>query len=142
MLAKCLDECCQPAVIDNRLPRCGGVEVNGVDDALEARVLPGDRANCVRKDLAEPGGLGGDERPATLGWNIEPDECVVLVDDGLSSLAIAYLVSDSLDLIIEHVGEALQKDQREDVVLELWGIQWPPDLAGGIPKPAFEGLEV
>ena len=142
MLPERLDERCQPAVIDNRLASSGGVEVNRVDNALEARILPGHGPNGVSKDLAKSRGLGCDVWPPAFGRHIEPNELVVLINDRPGSLGIPDLLGDPVDLIIENVREALEKDQRKDVILELGGIEWSPDLAGGIPQPAFERLEI
>ena len=38
------------------------------------------------------------------------------------------------DLVVEDVGEALQEDEREDVVLELGGVLLAADTTGGFPN--------
>jgi hypothetical protein len=67
---------------------------------------------------------------------------VVLVDDLGSSTDVSDFVRNSLDLIVEDIRESFEKYQREDVVLELRGIERAPDLACSIPRPALQGLHI
>jgi hypothetical protein len=53
-------------------------------------------------------------------------------------LPVLELLGQPVQLVLEDVGEALQRDEREDVVLELGGIERTADLAGGIPEPGLE----
>jgi hypothetical protein len=62
--AQYLDECGQALVVHDPLSCRGGVEVHYVDHALEAWVLSGDRSNCIRQLLADPGGLPQDRVPS------------------------------------------------------------------------------
>lgn len=41
-------------------------------------------------------------------------------------------------LVLEDIREACQEDEREDVVLELGGVERATDLAGCVPEPVFE----
>ncbi len=47
------------------------------------------------------------------------------------------LAGEGGELVFEDVGEALEKDEGEDVVLELGGVQGSPNLASRIPQPSF-----
>ena len=56
----------------------------------------------------------------------------------LGGLRVTKLITESSHLIGEHIGETLQEDQGEDVVLELGGVEGTTNLAGRIPQPLFE----
>jgi hypothetical protein len=55
-------------------------------------------------------------------------------------LARADFLRDAVQLVIEHIAEALREDEREDVVLLFRSILGPANRAGGIPDPGFEGF--
>src|SRR5438132_585028 len=99
--------------------------------AVQARVLAGDGADGVGEQLAESGGLLLQIGPARAGRNIEADEFVVLVNK-------AGTGAEALQLVLVNVGEALEEDEREDLVLELRRVNGAADDAGGFPKPGFE----
>jgi hypothetical protein len=42
------------------------------------------------------------------------------------------------DFVVEHIGEALQKNQWKDIILELRRVEWSPDGARCVPQPRFE----
>jgi len=46
--------------------------------------------------------------------------------------------AEALQLVLVNVGEALEEDEREDLVLELGRVNGAADDAGGFPKPGFE----
>ena len=81
-------------------------------------------------------------RPTALRRNVEPDQGVVLVDDLLRCVEVADFICDPLNLIVEDVREALEEDQGEDVVLELWSVERSPNLARCVPEPHFKGLHI
>jgi hypothetical protein len=65
MLAEHLDQGGQAGVVDHPLAGGGGVEVDHVDHALEARVLAGHGPGRVAEELAQAGGLLNDPGPAS-----------------------------------------------------------------------------
>ena len=73
---------------------------------------------------------------------VEPDELVVLLDELGRRLLVAELVGELRDLVVEDVGEPLQEDERQDVVLELRGVERPANLAGGVPEPSFQRPDI
>jgi hypothetical protein len=67
---------------------------------------------------------------------------MVLLDQLGGGLRGPELVGEVGDLVVEHVGEPLEEDERQDVVLELGGVERPADLAGGLPQPGLQGRQV
>src|SRR5262249_1671351 len=80
--------------------------------------------------------------PACRFGDVEAHELVVLLDQLRRRLAVAELRRQVADLIVEDIRQPLQEDQGQDVVLELRGVERPPNLTGSIPKPAFQGWQV
>jgi hypothetical protein len=72
--------------------------------------------------------------------NVKPDELVILFDQLGYRLLISEVMGQMPHLVVEHVRQAFQEDQREDVVLELRGIEWPTDLTGGMRSVSAEGF--
>ena len=142
MLAQRLHQSGKPVVVHDGLACRRGIEINGVDHALEPGVLAGDRPDGVSERFAKAGGLQCDGWPATFGWKVEPDESVVLVDDLPGGVEVPDFVCDSLNLVVEDVRESLEKYQREDVILELGGVERAANLAGRIPQPGLKRLDV
>src|SRR6266566_2334940 len=135
VFAERLDQSSEPVVVHDGLACCRRVEIDGVDDTLEPRVLTRHCSNRVGKNLAEFGGLSRYEGPSTLRGNIEPHEAVVFVDDRTRGIEISNLLGDALNLIVEHVREPLEENERENVVLELRRVERPAHLASRIPEP-------
>ena len=46
------------------------------------------------------------------------------------------------ELVVEDIGQALEEDQRQDEVLELWRVGRAPDFARGVPQPLLQGGDV
>jgi hypothetical protein len=63
---------------------------------------------------------------------------VVLGDQGPGGRLVAVLLSETSNLVVEDIRQTLQEDQGQDVVLELRGIQRPPDYASGVPEPLLQ----
>jgi hypothetical protein len=47
-------------------------------------------------------------------------------------------LSDTVQLIVEHITQTLGEDERKNEVLKLWSLLRPADAACGIPNPIFE----
>ena len=58
---------------------------------------------------------------------------MVALRDLLRDGAVSELLSQPLNLVVEHVGEALEEEERQQVVLELGGVLFASDGTGGIP---------
>jgi hypothetical protein len=142
MLSECLYERGQPVVVHNWLPSSSGVEVDGIDDPLETRILSSDCTNGISECLAESCCRQSDGRPTTRWRNVEPDESVVLVNDLLRGVEVPNLVCDSLDLVVEDVRKSLEEDQRKNVVLEFRSVERTTNLASGVPEPRLQRLDV
>src|SRR5262249_32756092 len=136
------DEGGEPAVVHDPLPGGGGVEVGDVDDAGEGRVLLGHGADGVGQVLADLGGLLADVGPPGVGRDVEAGELVVLLDELRGRARVAEVLGEVGQLIVENVGQALEEDEWEDVVLELGGVERPADDAGGLPEPRLQGGQV
>jgi len=76
--------------------------------------------------------------PAGGRRQVKAHQVVVVLDQALGGRAAAELVAQAGDLVVEDVGEALEKDQGEDIVLELGRVHRPADLARRFPQPGFE----
>ena len=133
-----LDQGGEALVVHDALSGGGGVEVDHVDDALEGRVLSGGGSDGVGQGLAQAGGDGGDGAPAGRLGQVGADGLAVPVSDLQGDVPAAEVVGQPVDLVIEHVGEPLQEDEREDVVLELGGVEGATDLTGCIPQPGLQ----
>ena len=131
VLREQLNERAQLVVAEDALACSGLVKILYINDAVQPRALAGDGADGVGQQLAECGGLLLQIRPARAGRNIEADEFVVLVNE-------AGAGAEALEVVLVNVGEALEEDERKDVVLELGRVNGAADDAGGFPKPGFE----
>ncbi len=125
----------------------GLVEVDRVDDAGQVGVGLDDAAYAGGQLLAERLGrfLGwpGERltathhRPPGFGGQVEAHQAGIGVDDGKGGVAVAVGLGQALDFVVEHIGEALDEQQRQEVVLELGRVLFAADLAGGVPKHLF-----
>jgi hypothetical protein len=143
-----LDEVGEAVIVEVALAVGGGVEVDPVDDTLQLRVFPGDGphvggdafADLVR-ELADDGpdrllGIVGQER------QVEAHQLVIGLGEPEGLFARADLGGDAVDLIVEHVAEALGEDEGEDVVLVFRRVLGATDGAGGVPYPGFDGFAI
>ena len=73
---------------------------------------------AIGEQLAESGGLLLQIRPARAGRDIEAYEFVVLVNE-------AGAGAEAIEVVLVNVGEALEEDERKDVVLELGASMGP-----------------
>jgi hypothetical protein len=72
-------------------------------------------------------------RPAGLRWEIKAHQLVVTLHQVLRHLAASELPRQAIQLILKHIGEALEEDQRQDVVLKLRGVHRPANDTGRLP---------
>jgi hypothetical protein len=92
--------------------------------------------------FAQAGGLLGNGRPASFRRDEEANELVVLFDQLGGGLFVTKLLGKMADLVVKHVGETLEEDERQDVVLKLRGVKRTPDNAGCFPEPGFQGRHI
>jgi len=71
---------------------------------------------------------------------VKADELGVGLNQREGLLARADFLRDAVQLVVEHVAEALGEDEREDVVLVLRRVPGAADGAGRVPYPGFEGF--
>ena len=83
-----------------------------------------------------------DDAPAGLRWQVEAHQVVVALRDLLGDCAVPELLGQPVYLVIEHVGEALEEEKGQQIVLELGGVLLASDGAGGIPQHLLHGLGV
>ena len=142
VLAEHLYQFPQPVIPHHALPRLRGVEIHRVNHPRQFGVLARDGAHRVGERLAQPGGQFGQVAPAGGRRQVEAHQVVVVLDQPLGGRAAAELVAQAGDLVVEDVGQALEEDEGQDVVLELGCIHRSADLAGGFPQPGLEGGDV
>ena len=54
--------------------------------------------------------------------------------------AVAVFFGQTCDLVVEDIGQPLEKQQRQEVILELGGVLLAPDGAGGVPQHLLHGF--
>src|SRR6266404_1174338 len=59
---------------------------------------------------------------------------MVSLQDGVGRFAVAISVGEPVGLILEHVGQALDEDERQNVVFELGGVFLSANVTGAIPE--------
>jgi hypothetical protein len=139
-----LDEIRQPVVVEIALTMGGGIEVDAVDNALQARILFGDLAQVRGELFADLVRELTDDRPnGFLGIRrrqrkIKADELVVFVGELKGLFARANFARNAVQLVIVNVAEALGEDQREDEVLLFGRVSGAADRTGRLPDPGFE----
>jgi hypothetical protein len=145
-LADALDEVGEAVIVNVAHAVSGGIEVHSVNDAFEQRVLIGDGAEVGSELFADLVRKLADDRPdcvvgiGRLQRQIETDEFLVALHKFERLGSRADLFGDAVQLVIEHIAEALGEDEREDVVLKLGRIFSATDGTCGIPDPGFERL--
>ena len=81
-----------------------------------------------------------DDGPARFGRQVEAQQRMVALGDLQRGLAVAVLLGEPGDLVVEHVREPLQEEQRQQVVLELRRVLLAADRARRIPEHLLHGL--
>ena len=74
-----------------------------------------------------------DDAPSGLRGQVEAKQLMVALRDLLGDGAIPELLGQPVNLIVEHVGEALEEEEGQQVVLELGGVLFASDGTGGVP---------
>ena len=113
MLREHPDELEQLFVGDDALPGGGGVEVHHVNHPGELGVFAGDRPHRVGEALAQAGAAPPQRLPARLRREVEAQDAVV----ALGQVGRAQLGGEPTQLVVEPVGQPLEEDQRQDVLL-------------------------
>ena len=67
---------------------------------------------------------------------------MVLLDNLERLLLRTEVLGEVADLVVEHVGQPLQENERQNVVLELGRINRSADDAGRFPEPGLERWQV
>ena len=150
-----LDHPAQLGRVDVALAVALSCEVDHVDDARQARVVADDgthRLGQVLPDVLRGSRAAtviegpvvrfppGDDTPTRLLREVEAQKLVVLLGDLESDLAVPVLLGQPGDLVVEDVREALQEQQRQQVVLELGRVLLAADRARGVPEHLLHGL--
>ena len=81
-----------------------------------------------------------DHAPAGLRRQVEAEQVVVALRDLLGDGPVPELLGQPVDLVVEHVGEALEEEEGQQVVLELGRVLCAPDGACGVPQHLLHGL--
>ena len=132
----------QPGRVEVALAVAFGGEVDQVDDAGQRRVVPHHRPHRAGQMLADVARARapplivarplvvrppGDHVPARFRRQVEAQQLVIGLGDLLRDPAVAVLLGQPFDLVVEHVRQALEKQQRQQVILELGGVLLAPD---------------
>ena len=81
-----------------------------------------------------------DDAPPRFRRKIEAQQRMVAFGDLKRGLAVAVLLGQPVDLVVEHVREPLQEEKRQQIVLELGGVLLAADRAGRVPEHLLHGL--
>ena len=81
-----------------------------------------------------------DYAPSGLRRQIEAEQAVVALRDLLRDGPVPELLCQPVDLIVEHVRQALEEEERQQVVLELGRVLCAANGARGIPQHLLHGL--
>ena len=105
-------------------------------DTGEGWVVADDGAHCASQVLADVAGAGvavlgvegpfvglstADDAPSGLRGQVEPQKIMVALRDLLGDGSVPELLGQPVDLVVEHVGETLEEEEGQQVVLELGG---------------------
>jgi len=133
----------QAAIIDDALPGGGLVEIDIVEHAVQlGRVLAAHRAHGIGEGLTQAGGDALHTGPAGALRDIKAHQATIPLGQRLGQLATAELTLQAGELIRKDVGEALDEDEGQDIVLELGRVEWAADDAGRLPEPVTQGGQV
>ncbi len=150
-----LDHEAQLRRVDVALAVSLGGEIDDIDHAGERGVLLDDGAHRLGQVLADVLGLGAlalvvqrpldgfapaDRAPSGLGRQIEAQQGMVALGDLERRVAVAVVLGEPRDLVVEHIRQPLQEEQRQQIVLELRRVLLAPDRAGRIPEHLLHGL--
>ncbi len=148
-----LNEGRKPVVIEGTLAALSLVVVLDVQNAEEFGVVLGNVTHRVGDELAERSvsGMVADCIPAVLVGDEEADDGLAVVLQGVFVVGLDDLTGDFLvaelrhlpgELVVKHVRESLEEDQRQNEVLEFGGVRRPPDGTCGVPQPRLQRRDV
>ena len=81
-----------------------------------------------------------DHAPSRLRRQVEAQQLVVVLRDLLGRRTVPELLGQPVDLVVEDVGETLEEEERQQVVLELRRVFLATDRASGVPQHLLHGL--
>ncbi len=107
MAAEHLNEIGQRGIVQNALAGGGGVEIYGINHALELGILAGDGPHDVGQVLPQAGGPLADGLPAGFFGNVEANQVALLRRQFLCYLGTTELLRQARYLIVVDIREAL-----------------------------------
>lgn len=116
------------------------------DDALQERVFPGDGPHVGGDAFADLVGELADDGPdGLLGIvrqerEVEADELVIGLGELEGLLARADFSGYAVQLVVEHIAQALGEDQWQDEILVFGRILGTTDGASSVPDPGLDGF--
>jgi len=81
-----------------------------------------------------------DNGPAAFGRKIEAYQGMVGFKDGDGGFDVAVSFDEPFDLVIEHVVQAFDEDERQDVVFEFGGVLLAANIACTFPEHLLHGF--
>ena len=81
-----------------------------------------------------------DHWPAAFRRQIKAYQRVILLQDRYGSLAIAISLDKPRDLILKNVRQALDENERKNIILELRRVLLSANRAGAVPKHLLHGF--
>ena len=81
-----------------------------------------------------------DDAPSRLRGQVEAQQLVVALGDLPGDVAVSVFLGQPLDFVVEDIRKALEKEERQQVILELGGILLAANGAGRVPQHLLHGL--
>ena len=144
-----------PSRVDVALAVAFGGEVHHVDHAGQRWVVTDDGADGPGQVLAHVVRAGAvplaverpsvrlaaaENGPARFRRQVEAQQLVVAFGNLLRRGAVAVFLGEAGDFVVEDIRQALEEEERQQVVLELGGVLLAANGAGGVPQHLLHGL--
>ena len=141
--------------IDVALAVALGCKIHKVDDAREREVLfddgphsPGQmfthvlgpRASLPFVERPFVAFAAVDDAPSRFGWQVEAQQLVIAFGNLQCGGAVAVFLGQASDLIVEHVGQSFEKQERQEVIFELGSVLFAADGTGRVPQHLLHGF--
>ena len=81
-----------------------------------------------------------DDTPSCHRRQVETQQLVVVLGDFLRDFPVSEFLGQTFDLVVEDIREALEEEERQQVVLELRCVLLAADGAGSVPQHLLHGL--
>ena len=85
-------------------------------------------------------GAATDDAPARFRGQVEPQQGVVALGDFRGDLPVAVFLGQPADFVVEDVGQTLEKQQRQQIVLELGGVLFAANGTRRVPQHLLHRL--